>query len=241
MKRIIFYISFLVVPFLTIAQDNSIIIKLIDVGSGDEISGATIFYNQKYAISDEHGTITISPGNKSSISLVISHVGYETFEKTFTIDHLKQTPRIELKSSLMLLEEVLISGDQRPAFSQKKYDRETVMRNNPKNIGDVFKDKSGFGLIKRGGYAMDPVFRSFKYEQLNLIYDGGVYLSGACPNRMDPASVQVSPAEIDRIELVKGPFSVRYGQTMGALINIITNNPEPVDEASGKWGNSRWL
>jgi iron complex outermembrane receptor protein len=230
MKRIIFYISFLLVPFLTIAQDNNIIIKLIDVGSEDEIGGATIFYNQKYAISDEQGTITISPGNKLSISLVISHVGYETFEKTFTIDHLKQNPRIELKSSLMLLEEVLISGDQRPAFSQKKYDRETVMKNNPKNIGDVFKDKSGFGLIKRGGYAMDPVFRSFKYEQLNLIYDGGVYLSGACPNRMDPASVQVSPAEIDRIELVKGPFSVRYGQTMGALINIITNNPQPVDE-----------
>jgi hypothetical protein len=158
MKRIIFYISFLLVPFLTTGQDNNIIIKLIDVSSGDEISGATIFYNQKYAISDEQGRISISTGTKSSISLVISHVGYETFEKTFTIDQLKRNPRIELKSSLMLLEEVLISGDQRPSFSQKKYDRETVMKNNPKNIGDVFKDKSGFGLIKRGGYAMDPVF-----------------------------------------------------------------------------------
>ncbi|MCK5702807.1 MAG: TonB-dependent receptor, partial [Cyclobacteriaceae bacterium] len=114
--------------------------------------------------------------------------------------------------------------------SQQRIDQKTIMRNNPKNIGDIFGDKAGFSIIKRGGYAMDPVFRSFKYDQLNLIYDGGVVISGACPNRMDPASTQISPSEIDRIELIKGPYSVRFGQTMGGLINIITNKPNSSDE-----------
>ena len=99
------------------------------------------------------------------------------------------------------------------------------MRKDPRDIGDIFHDQPGFGVIKRGGYAMDPVFRSFKYEQLNLIFDGGVYVSNACPNRMDPPSTHVAPGDIERIELIRGPYSMRYGPTMGAVINIITQKP----------------
>ncbi|MCB0550428.1 MAG: TonB-dependent receptor, partial [Phaeodactylibacter sp.] len=97
----------------------------------------------------------------------------------------------------------------------------------PKDVGDRFKDTPGFGLVKRGGYAMDPVFRAFRNEQLNVQYDGGVQVMHACPNRMDPITTHVAPEEVERIELIKGPFSVRYGQTMGGVINIITQQPEP--------------
>ncbi len=228
MKRL-FLLIWMFVPFLSIAQDGNVRITLKDKQTGEKISGAIIIYNQEYSITDENGTFTIKPGEET-VHLSICHLGYETYDKSMNVQELIDDPNINLTSSLMILEEVLISGDRRPLVSQKKFDRETVMRSDPKNIGDIFKDKTGFGLIKRGGYSMDPVFRAFKYEQLNLIYDGGVYLSNACPSRMDPASVQVSPAEIDRIELIKGPFSVRYGQTMGGLINIITNQPRSVDK-----------
>ncbi len=230
MKKLIFHIWLVLLPALSMAQGNSIKGKLIDAQSGDNISGATIFYNQKYAISDDNGEFTLEINNDKTIMVTISHLGYESFTQTFGVADLPETLTLKLKSSVMLLEEVLISTDERPLVSQKKFDRETVLRSNPKNIGEIFSDKEGFGIIKRGGYSMDPVFRSFKYDQLNLIYDGGVYLSNACPSRMDPASVQISPAEIDRIELIKGPFSVRYGQTMGGLINIITNRPKSSDK-----------
>jgi len=217
-------------PLLSWAQGENIQLTLTDAQTGEKISGAIIIYNQKYAISDENGVFILELEENREVDLSVNHIGYESYEKTFRADELISSPMINLKSSLLFLEEVLVSGNRRPLVSQTRIDRETVMRSDPKNIGDIFKDKAGFGLIKRGGYAMDPVFRAFKYEQLNLIYDGGVYLSNACPNRMDPASVQISPAEIDRIELVKGPFSVRYGQTMGGLINIITNQPRSVEE-----------
>jgi iron complex outermembrane receptor protein len=230
MKKFIFHIWLVLLPAFSLAQGDNIRGKLIDAQSRDHISGATIFYNNKYTISDDNGEFILHVENNKTITVTISHLGYETFTQTLSVGDPSQALVLKLKSSVMLLEEVLISTDQRPLVSQKKFDRELVLQNNPKNIGDIFSDKAGFGIIKRGGYSMDPVFRSFKYEQLNLIYDGGVYLSNACPSRMDPASVQVSPAEIDRIELIKGPFSVRYGQTMGGLINIITNRPPSSDK-----------
>jgi iron complex outermembrane receptor protein len=210
------------------AQETSIHGKLEDQQTGKGISGATILYQQQYTFSDDQGAFELNITGTSPFKLIINHLGYEPYEELVNTAELESL-NIKLKSSIKVLEEVLISSDSRPVVSQQKIDQKTIMQNNPKNVGDIFSSIPGFGIIKRGGYAMEPVSRSFKYEQLNLIYDGGVYIANACPNRMDPASTQVSPAEIDRIELVKGPFSVRYGQTMGGLINIITNKPGSSD------------
>jgi len=228
MNNIIISIILLLTPALAFAQKDLVKGELLDKETGKGISGATIFYQQQYTFSDEEGKFELQKIGSDPVKIIINHIGYEPYESSISVtENVKLT--INLKSSVKLLEEVLISSDGRPLVSQQRLNQKTIMRDNPKNVGDIFGDKAGFGIIKRGGYAMDPVFRSFKYEQLNLIYDGGVYISHACPNRMDPASTQISPAEIDRIEFVKGPYSVRYGQTMGGLINIITNRPASSD------------
>ncbi len=228
MNRMKYILLFLLNPLWSMAQEDISGI-LTDKQTGKGIPGATIFYQQQYTISDDEGKFTFTVTNNEPHKLIINHIGYEPYEFLLEHGHLEHL-NIELNSSVRVLEEVLISSDSRPMMAQQRITQESIMRDTPKNIGDIFGNRSGFGIIKRGGYAMDPVFRSFRYEQLNLIYDGGVYVSNACPNRMDPASTQMSPSEIDRIELVKGPYSVRYGQTMGGLINIITDKPTSVDE-----------
>ena len=233
MNKIILIIILLAVPAFAIAQNDFVKGELLDKETGKGISGATIFYQQQYTISDEEGKFVLQNTKSESLKLIINHIGYEPYESLVSIDEMSNLV-IKLNSSVKFLEEILISSDSRPMVSQQRIDQQSIMRDNPSNVGDIFDDKPGFGVIKRGGYAMDPVFRSFKYEQLNLIYDGGVYISNACPNRMDPASTQVSPAEIDRIELIKGPYSVRYGQTMGGLINIITNTPASSEDLKVK-------
>ncbi len=229
MKKAIYTILLTLISAFTFAQKSVIHGKLTDQQTGNGISGATIFFQQQYIISNDDGGFDLHTISNAPAKIIITHLGYEPYEELVNFNE-NEAINIKLKSSVKVLDEVLISSDSRPAVSQKRISQKTIMRNNPKNLGDIFSDKVGFSVIKRGGYAIDPVFRSFKYEQLNLIYDGGVYISNACPNRMDPASTQISPAEIDRIELVKGPYSVRYGQTMGGLINIITNKPGSSDE-----------
>jgi len=229
MKKIIYPIFLLFISPFLFGQNEIISVKLIDQETGKAISGASIFCQNQYLVSDEQGNFSFNREESLPVKFVITHIGYEPYEGNAELE-VGSNLTIPLKTSIRLLEEVLISSDDRPLVSQARIDNERVNRDNPKNVGDVFSNLAGFGIIKRGGYAMDPVFRSFKYEQLNFIYDGGVYISPACPNRMDPASTQISTAEIDRIELVKGPYSVRYGSTMGALINVITSRPTPVEQ-----------
>ena len=121
------------------------------------------------------------------------------------------------------VEEILVSVDRGYDKPQSKISNEEIQLLAPRDIGDIFKTVPGFGVIKRGGYAMEPVFRSFKYEQINMMFDGSMRIAPACPNRMDPITTHVNPEEISKIEIIKGPYSVRYGQTMGGIINMVTH------------------
>ncbi|MGS0527207.1 TonB-dependent receptor domain-containing protein [Zobellia nedashkovskayae] len=95
----------------------------------------------------------------------------------------------------------------------------------PRNVADLFNDLNGFSLIKRGNYAIDPSFRASQYEQLNVQFDGGTKAMHACPNRMDPITTHVIPEEIEKIEIIKGPYTVRYGATFGGIVNLVTQKP----------------
>ncbi len=99
----------------------------------------------------------------------------------------------------------------------------------PKNSGELFSDITGFSLIKRSNYAVEPSFRASQHEQLNVIYDGGIRATHACPNRMDPITALVNPEEVTRLEIVKGPFTVRYGPTFGGMINMVTGTGTVMD------------
>ena len=159
MKKIIYTILLLWAPLNIMAQNNTIQGKLTDQQTGAAIAGASIFYQQQYTISDERGVFKLDHTSKRSAKLIVSHIGYETYEET--IDATSNSMlNISLNSSIRLLEEVLISSDSRPTVSQHRIDQKSIMRDNPKNVGDIFGDQPGFGIIKRGGYAMDPVFRS---------------------------------------------------------------------------------
>jgi iron complex outermembrane recepter protein len=121
------------------------------------------------------------------------------------------------------LQEVIVSGDIRKDPAQviikSDYQNKVVQ---PKNSGQLFEDINGFSLIKRGNYAVEPNFRASQYEQLNIQYDGGTKAYHACPNRMDPITTLVNPEEVTKIEIIKGPFSVRYGANFGGVINMVT-------------------
>lgn len=128
------------------------------------------------------------------------------------------------------LDEIIVVGNAKtdPIFTTvtNNYEEQVVQ---PKNVADLFNDINGFSIIKRGNYAIDPSFRASQYEQLNIQYDGGTKAMHACPNRMDPITTHIIPEEIAKIEIVKGPFTVRYGSTFGGIINMVTRKPKAKD------------
>lgn len=128
------------------------------------------------------------------------------------------------------LNEVIVTG------SLKKDPVLTVVSNKneekivqPKNVADLFNNINGFSVIKRGNYAIDPSFRTSQYEQLNIQYNGGTKAMHACPNRMDPITTHIISEEISKIEIIKGPYTVRYGATFGGIVNLVTQKPDYED------------
>ena len=91
------------------------------------------------------------------------------------------------------------------------------------NHNDIFNSHQEIKLIKRSNYAIDPSFRANQYEQLNVQFDGGIKAMNACPNRMDPITTHLSMNQIQEVEVIKGPYSMRFGPNFGGIINLISH------------------
>jgi iron complex outermembrane receptor protein len=94
------------------------------------------------------------------------------------------------------------------------------------DVGEALGWKAGLWRLRKGGIANDVVLRGLQSRDLNVLIDGQrVY--GACPNHMDPAAFHVDFAEVDRVEVGKGPFDVKNQGALGGTVNVVTRKPEP--------------
>jgi iron complex outermembrane receptor protein len=135
----------------------------------------------------------------------------------------------------LTIEEILVTGMKPNDNFETPISGENIQLINPHDGGEIFKYTPGFSILKKGNYAMEPVLRGFKYEQLNLQFDGGTHSTNACPNRMDPGISQISIEEIEKVEIIKGPYNVRFGQSFGGIINIISRRPERNGKIVSGW------
>ena len=93
------------------------------------------------------------------------------------------------------------------------------------DLGEALGWKAGLWRLRKGGIANDVVLRGLQSRDLNVLIDGQrVY--GACPNHMDPAAFHVDFAEVDRVEVGKGPFDVKNQGGLGGTVNVVTRKPE---------------
>jgi len=93
------------------------------------------------------------------------------------------------------------------------------------DIGYILRTIPNVSAIRKGGTNLDPVVRGFKYSQINTQINNGIHIEGGCPNRMDPTSSHIDINDIGKIEVLKGPYSLRYGPNFGGVINYLTIQP----------------
>ncbi|MGV8960994.1 MAG: TonB-dependent copper receptor [Stenotrophomonas sp.] len=75
---------------------------------------------------------------------------------------------------------------------------------------DYLKTVPGFATLRNGGTNGDPVLRGMFGSRLNVLSNDGS-LIGACPARMDNPLSYIAPETYDRLIIIKGPQSVRWG------------------------------
>ncbi len=201
------------------AQEKSTV-RLLDKENSMAITGATFHYGTQNGVSDESGNIQFEYISGSSMHF--SHINYGKWslddkrilaliqEKVLyrqqSIVNLFPVTVIALRPNESPVEKVELDYQERLA-----HDGASVLNQNP----------ALNSIRKGGGYGFDPVFRGFKYDQLNIVLNGAQSATAACPNRMDPPTSQMAPNMIDRIEVLKGPHALRFGTGFGATINFI--------------------
>jgi iron complex outermembrane recepter protein len=95
------------------------------------------------------------------------------------------------------------------------------------DAGEILRSQPNVSGIRRGGYAIDPVVRGFRFSQINIFLDEGVHIEGGCPNRMDPVLAHIKTEDIRRLEIAHGPHLLKYGPALGSSIRVISRQDNP--------------
>lgn len=95
---------------------------------------------------------------------------------------------------------------------------------------DFLKSIPGFSIIRKGGTDGDPLLRGMSGSRLGILLDGQE-IYGGCGGRMDPPTAYVYPESYDRVTVLKGPQSVRYGSGMSAGVVLFERELVPLTEA----------
>ena len=138
---------------------------------------------------------------------------------------MKKAPLLLSVFSLSFSQEVILEKVE--VLGKREVLEESRIRELPvKDPGEALEiNVPGVWKIRKGAIANDVVIRGFKKEEVNQLFDGArVY--NACPNRMDPGIFHVDFSEVERIEVIKGPFDVRNYGSVGGSVNVITKEPK---------------
>ena len=215
------------------AQENPTI-RLLDRETGVPIADATFTYGTQQGVSDPEGRVYLS--YQTGIPLQLSHLNYGQWQlDDAQVQALLKTGVLYRSEIAVTLYPVTVIAlrPQKQLGTEMKLDYQERLAHDAASI--LMQEPAIGGIQKGGNYGFDPVFRGFKYDQLNVVLNGAQGATAACPNRMDPPTSQMAPNMIERIEILKGPHALRYGTGFGATLNFVPSPPR-FSEASDVYG-----
>jgi iron complex outermembrane receptor protein len=168
----------------------------------------------------------LQPGNYQLVAVI---AGFEPYSLTNLSIASGVNKVVDLRLKVATIREIItVTG-----FSPKdSMEGEETRESSARDVGEAAAHVTGIYKLRKGGIASDIVLRGFPSKDLNVLIDGQrVY--GACPNHMDPVSFHVDFAEVDRVEIAKGPFDVNNQGSLGGVVNIVTKKAEPGLHAAG--------
>jgi iron complex outermembrane receptor protein len=203
MQKFIILLFVIFLGFETYSQEK-IEGKVYDLITDEPIADATVKVvgENTFTSTDAAGKFSLVVAKNAQLE--INHLNYET-----KIIQIEDAGSIALTPRQNSLDEILLSSNPLEDITHSITVVDDIKKGSqPRNAAELFNDINGFSIQKRSAMASEPSLRAFKYEQMNIKFDGATKICPACPNRMDPITSHVIPEEIGKIEVVKGPYTV---------------------------------
>lgn len=173
------------------------------------------------AVTDEKGYFEFLDVPKGWYTITVTNKEYEFMEIYINVkeEEIKKVEIVIFKKSL-ISERIVVTAFPIPTVPYFSISNKEISRQSIKDVGEFFRELPGASSIKKGGTAMDTTWRGFSGKQVNIVFNDFVRIEGACPNRMDPPTSHFEAHDFEKIEIFKGPFTVKYGPNFAGTINM---------------------
>lgn len=129
-----------------------------------------------------------------------------------------------VSAETVLLDEIVVHGRIMAQTEESLTVRE-VRESSARDMGEALQAVPGLNIVRKGAIANDVVVRGLQGDDINVFLDG-VRIHGGCPSRMDPPSFHFDFAEVDTIEVIKGPYDVENPGSLGGTVNAVSRKPD---------------
>ena len=199
--------------------------------SGAVISGATVRLTLgdqllAAASTDKEGNyaLQLEPRGTTGLTYQLSAQaeGFVAISRRLVLEQPKRDTTSFRMEIAVSTESVSVEVKSQPFREQ--LDISDVRNSSAKDVGEALTEIDGVTKIRKAGIANDIVVRGFKQGNINVLIDGA-RIFGACPGQMDPPAQHVDFAEVERVDVIKGPFNVQNAGGLGATVNVVTKAP----------------
>lgn len=113
------------------------------------------------------------------------------------------------------LNEIIVIGKKTPTYLKQ-----------PKSLATVeeyLQQSSKVNMVRRGGYALEPIINSMTTERTVITIDG-MRIFGACTDKMDPVTSYVEVSNLSEATVASGQQGSCHGPTIGGAIDLKRTN-----------------
>ena len=218
------------------AQTSDIQLKVLTEAENEPLLGATVYFKalEKGAVTDFDGIATFTEIPDGQHQIIISFLGFETFETTIQIP--SNTALVfKLKEGGNQLDAVVLQSSRSTRTVRKiptriefigaeELGEKAIM--NPTNISMVLRESTGIQMqqtsLSSGSTNIRIQGLDGRYTQ--LLRDGfplyGGFSSGL-------SILQIPPLDLQQFEIIKGSSSTLYGGgAIAGLVNMVSKTPD---------------
>ena len=178
----------------------------------------------KEAFTDDMGRVPLFFSGK--ISLKITLVGYKAFHEVLDTSQVPPLLIYRLETTTTELPEVVITGQFAPRTTEEAVhkirvlNRARIEKQGAVVLSDLLANEMNIGLAQDNLLGSSVSIQGISGQNVGIIVDG-VPLLGRLNGSLD--ANQIFLHNVERVEIVEGPFSVNYGtNTLAGLVHIVT-------------------
>lgn len=201
--------------------------------AGHPLHGAQVVATelQRTVVTDPEGRFTLPGAPVGTVHLTIVHVGHAPAHETVTVPASGDVPplRIVMRSTVLRLIGVQITasptGTDPLSVTQStvQVSGKELQRQLGATVAQTLSSEPGIAMRFNGPMANVPVVRGLTGERILTLQDGErvADLASAAPDHAFVAD----PASAERIEVIRGPASLLYGNAaIGGVVNVISSD-----------------